>query len=73
MANSGGKQEVAHLGYYEDRLVGQVKYNIKPSKNYRSWTKKRILPSQTGPWRVDVRDTSGTVLGSKFFFITDTQ
>jgi hypothetical protein len=73
MENLGGKQEVAHLWYYEDRLVGQVKYNIKSSKNYRSWTKKRVSPSQVGPWRVDVRDTSGTVLGSKFFFITDNQ
>ena len=73
MENLGGKQEVAHLWYYEDRLVGQVKYNIKRSNNYRSWTKKTILPSQIGPWRVDVQDTSGTVLASKFFFITDTQ
>ena len=71
MENSGGKQEVVHLWYYEDKIVGKIKYNIKRSKNYRSWTKKTILASQIGPWRVDVQDTSGTVIASKFFFITD--
>ena len=47
----------------------QVRYNVKKSKSYRSWTKKTILPYQVGNWRVDVQDQNGTIIGSKSFRI----
>ena len=71
--NPGGKQEVTHLWYYKEKLISQVRYNIKRSNIYRSWTKKTILPSQVGSWRVDVQDSSKTVIGSKSFYITDSK
>ena len=47
----------------------QVRYNVKKSNIYRSWTKKTILPNQIGKWRVDIHDSDGTIIGSKNFQI----
>ena len=69
--NTGGKQELAHLWYYDDQLVTTVRYNIKTSNIYRSWTRKTIFPHQIGTWRVDVLDSADVVIGSKSFYITD--
>ena len=39
---------------FQDKLITSVVYNIKTSYNYRSWSRKTILPSQIGQWRVDI-------------------
>ena len=70
ISNKGTKQEVKHLWYYENKLITTVTYNIKTSYNYRSWSKKTILPSQIGQWRVDIIDNKNTVLGSRKFEIS---
>ena len=69
--NTGGKQELAHLWYYDNQIVTTVRYNIKTSNIYRSWTRKTIFPHQIGTWRVDVQDSADVVIGSKSFYITD--
>jgi len=68
--NQGKKQEVKHVWYYEDQLMTQIRYNIKKSNIYRSWTRKTILPHQVGQWRVDIQDSAGKIIGSKEFQIT---
>ena len=70
ISNKGKKQEVKHLWYYENKLITTVTYNIKTSYNYRSWSKKTILPIQTGQWRVDIIDNKNRVLGSRKFEIS---
>ena len=67
--NTGAKKEVKHVWYYEDQIMTQVRYNVKKSNIYRSWTKKTILSQQVGRWRVDVQDPDGTIIGSKKFEI----
>ena len=67
--NTGQKKEVKHVWYYEDQIMTQVRYNVKKSNIYRSWTKKTILSHQVGRWRVDVQDPDGTIIGSKKFEI----
>ena len=67
--NPGPKREVKHIWYYDNQMMTQVRYNVKKSNIYRSWTKKTILPSQIGNWRVDIQDNNGTVIGSKKFEI----
>ena len=67
--NTGAKKEVKHVWYYEDQIMTQVRYNVKKSNIYRSWTKKTILSTQIGRWRVDVQDPDGTIIGSKKFEI----
>ena len=70
ISNKGAKQEIKHLWYYENKLITAVTYNIKTSYNYRSWSKKTILPSQIGEWRVDIIDDEENVLGSRKFKIS---
>ena len=67
--NTGSKKEVKHIWYFENQIMTQVRYNVKKSNIYRSWTKKTILPHQIGKWRVDVHDNYGTIIGSKEFQI----
>lgn len=69
--NTGTKKEVKHIWYFENQIMTQVRYNVKKSNIYRSWTKKTILPHQIGKWRVDVHDNYGTIIGSKEFQIKD--
>ena len=67
--NTGAKKEVKHIWYFEDQIMTQVRYNVRKSNIYRSWTKKTILSHQVGRWRVDVQDPNGTIIGSKKFKI----
>lgn len=69
ISNTGPKQEIKHVWYYQGKLITSVIYNIKTSYNYRSWSRKTIIPSQTGKWRVDVVDSKENVLGSRNFEI----
>ena len=69
ISNSGRKQELQHIWYYNDREMTRVLYNVKPSFNYRSWSKKTIYPENIGKWRVDVMDQDGNILGSRSFTI----
>ena len=67
--NPGPKREVRHVWYYDNHMMTQVRYNVKKSNIYRSWTKKTILSNQIGNWRVDIQDNNGTIIGSKNFEI----
>ena len=69
ISNSGSKQEVKHIWYFENKEMTTVSYNIKTSYNYRSWSKKTIYPNQTGKWRVDVITKSGELLGTRDFTV----
>ena len=69
ITNSGSKQEIKHIWYFDDKEISSVTYNIKTSYNYRSWSKKTIYPRQIGKWRVDVIDSFGNILGSRNFNI----
>ena len=67
--NLGEKMEVRHIWYYENQIMTQVRYNVKKSNVYRSWTKKTISSYQIGNWRVEIQDRNGTIIGSKKFTI----
>ena len=67
--NLGKKMEVRHVWYYENQIMTQVRYNVKKSNVYRSWTKKTISSFQIGNWRVEVQDRNGTIIGKKQFKI----
>ena len=67
--NRGKKMEIRHVWYYENQIMTQVRYNVKKSNVYRSWTKKTIYSFQIGDWRVEVQDRNGTIIGTKKFKI----
>ena len=69
ITNSGSKQAINHIWYFDDKEISSVTYNIKTSYNYRSWSRKTIYPRQIGKWRVDVIDSYGNILGRRNFNI----
>ena len=57
---------VFHVWLYNDRVMSKIELPTK-AKVWRTWSSKRILPSWTGKWRVDIESPDGTLLGSKEF------
>ena len=70
ISNSGPKKEIKHVWYFNDNKVTTVVYNIKTAYNYRSWSRKTILPSQAGKWRVEIVDENDELLASRDFSIS---
>ncbi len=70
--NIGEKREIRHVWYYRNEVKTQIKYNIRRSNVYRSWTLKKINPNEIGEWRVEIHDSNGKILGSTKFYIQNT-
>ncbi|RJP67328.1 MAG: DUF2914 domain-containing protein [Candidatus Abyssobacteria bacterium SURF_17] len=59
---------VKHVYYYEGEEMASVELAINSSL-WRTHSSKRIPPSSTGKWRVDIVDAEGVVLRSIDFSI----
>ncbi|MFL3008868.1 MAG: DUF2914 domain-containing protein [Candidatus Neomarinimicrobiota bacterium] len=70
--NKGEKREIRHVWYYKNEIKTQIKYNIRRSNVYRSWTLKNINPNDIGEWKVEIQDSNGKILGSTKFYIQNT-
>ena len=68
LKNSGEIRRVIHAWYYKDKEMARVELAVRAA-TWRTWSSKRILPSWTGEWRVDVLSPDGNVLSSKSFEI----
>ncbi|MFC1838917.1 DUF2914 domain-containing protein [Thermodesulfobacteriota bacterium] len=68
LKNSGESSKVIHAWYYKDKEMARVELSVRAA-TWRTWSSKRILPSWTGEWRVDVLSPDGNVLSSKSFEI----
>ena len=68
-SNDGTKKILDNIKSKNKRFSYHIRYNVKRSNIYRSWTRKTIYPHQIGRWRVDVHDNNGTVIGSINFEI----
>ncbi len=60
--------EVVHVWYRGDMEMARVSLRVA-GNNWRTWSSKRIEPSWTGEWRVDVEAPDGTVLESVTFSV----
>jgi len=63
-----GEGSVVHVWFYGDKEVARIELPVSGAR-YRTWSKKRILPNQTGSWRVEVQDREGHVLAQQAFTI----
>ena len=61
---------ISHVWYFNDREKTRTDLDIK-SKDWRTWSSKKILKGWIGNWRVDVVSSEGVVLASKQFTITE--
>jgi hypothetical protein len=59
---------ITHAYYYGDEEKALVELEIR-SPLFRTYSSKRVLPSWTGEWRVDIVDDQGDVLKSLHFTI----
>ena len=66
--NTGENSGVVHVWYYKDSEMARIDLAVRAA-SWRTWSSKRILPSWTGEWRVDVLSPDGNVLASKSFEI----
>jgi hypothetical protein len=63
-----GQGTIKHIYYHNGQEVATVVLNVL-SPNFRTYSSKKILASQTGQWRVDIVDQNGVVLKSLEFVV----
>ncbi|HDZ24680.1 MAG TPA: DUF2914 domain-containing protein [Desulfobacteraceae bacterium] len=64
-----GPTTITHVWYYEDHEVARVDLAVK-SPNWRTYSSKRLLPSQIGEWHVDILGSEGELLREIVFNVT---
>ena len=65
---SGAETAIRHVWYKDGQSAGEQELKVKGEK-WRTWSKRPIDRDSVGDWRVEVRDSSGTVLKSVQFRI----
>lgn len=61
ITGAAGDTTITHVWYHGDKEMARVELPVR-SPNWRTWSSKRILPSWTGAWKVEVLDAQGKVL-----------
>ncbi len=65
---SGDETVIKHVWYKDGQPAGEQELKVKGEK-WRTWSKRPVDRDAVGDWRVEVRDSSGTVLKSVQFRI----
>jgi hypothetical protein len=61
---------ITHVWYHGDKEMYRRTIEI-PQNGWRLWTSKKIAPSWTGPWKVEVLDEGGRTLTTLEFTIEE--
>lgn len=59
---------IYHVWRHGDKLLAKVQLPVR-SSSWRTWSKKRIDPSMTGPWTVEIEDADGNTLKTLSFSV----
>lgn len=59
---------VSHVWFRGEEEVARVELPVR-SPDWRTYSTKRILPSWTGPWRVEIRGAAGQLLQTVNFAV----
>lgn len=62
--------KIFQVWYHKDEEKARIELNLA-SDDWQTWGSKTILPTGTGPWRVMIEDTNGTVLATTSFHIRE--
>lgn len=62
----GGADKVVHVWIFGEKEMASIDLPVKGPR-WRTWSAKRILPTQKGAWRVEVRAADGQVLANAAF------
>jgi hypothetical protein len=60
--------KVVHVWFHADKEVFRIELPVKAAR-WRTWSAKKILPTMTGPWRVEIQDATGAVLATAKFTV----
>lgn len=63
-----GEVEISHVWYRGDEEVARTPLRVA-SADWRTWSSKKIDPSWTGDWRVEIVGPDGTVLKTVSFTV----
>ena len=66
VTNMTGK--VLHVWFRADKEVFRIELPVKAAR-WRTWSAKKVEPSQIGAWRVEVQDAAGKVLATASFTV----
>ena len=68
ISNIESPTQIKHVWIYDNIERARVALEVQPP-SWRTYSSKRILPSDTGRWRVDILDQDGNVLKTLGFDI----
>ncbi len=60
---------IIHVWYYKDRELGRMAMNAPNAPRWKTWSNVTVSKNMLGPWRLEVRDSSGKVLAEFRFKI----
>lgn len=63
--------QITHAWYYDGQKIAEIPLGIETA-HWRTWSRKRILPTWIGSWEVEAVDPDGNVLSSQTFDVRRT-
>lgn len=69
ITGASGEIEISHVWYKGEEEVSRIPLRIA-GDNWRTWSSKKIDPSWTGSWRVEVIGPDGTLLKTVSFTVS---
>lgn len=63
-----GEVMIRHRWFRGDQLMAEVRLQVQ-SANWRTYSRKSILPEWAGPWKVEVTDADGSIIETLEFTI----
>lgn len=61
---------IFQVWYHKDEEKARIELNLE-SDDWQTWGSQSIMQNLTGPWRVMIEDTNGTVLATTSFHIRE--
>ncbi len=68
ITGAAGELEISHVWYRGEEEVARTPLRVA-GDNWRTWSSKKIDPSWTGEWRVEVVGPDGTLLATMSFTV----
>jgi Protein of unknown function (DUF2914) len=70
VAGADQPTHVSHVWFHDDKEVHRIELSVD-GPSWRTWSYKTIPPGWTGSWRVDVQDSTGVIIYSIPFTVSD--
>ena len=58
--------KISHIWFHRNNKLAEIVLDVQ-QESWRTWSSKRIIPQWKGPWRVEILDESGLLIGKMEF------